>query len=129
MVTDAASGFIWSHPVFRKAEITPEFISLITKLEREFPRRVKIIRTDNGTEFCNARFADYLKTLGISHQTSIPYEHELNGRAENSNRLILESTRALLFAARFPSGFWSYAMRAATFTHNLIPPARGGRSP
>ena len=55
IVTDVASVFVWAHPVFKKAEITPELISLITRVEREFPQRVKNVLTDNGTEFYNAR--------------------------------------------------------------------------
>ena len=129
IVTDAGSGFVWGFPCRKKSEVANLTIALLRRLDRAFPGKVKVFRTDNGREFCNEVLDSFLRGAGIAHQTTVPYVHEMNGRAENSNRIILESTRALLRQAGMTNGFWTFAMKAAIFVHNLIVPARGGKAP
>ena len=46
-----------------------EFVNAMTNLTG---KKVKILRIDNGGEYCSHTFAAYLKENGIFHQTSVP---------------------------------------------------------
>ena len=45
----------------------------------QFDAKVRIIRTDNGTEYVNKEFAVYLSEEGILHQTTCPETPEWSG--------------------------------------------------
>ena len=60
---------------------------------------------------------------------SIPYEHEMNGKAENNNRIVLESTRAALQGSSLPNSYWSYAATNVVYVYNRLKQAKTGKSP
>jgi transposase InsO family protein len=62
--------------------------------------KVVTVRTDRGTEFVNYDLTNFFARKGITHQTSAPYTPQQNGKVERINRVIKESARALLFAAK-----------------------------
>lgn len=68
-------------------------------VETQTNKKIKIIRSDNGREFCNAEFNNYLKKMGIVHQTTCPYTPEQNGLCERINRTLVEKARCMLFDA------------------------------
>ena len=63
MTTHASLGFFsW----FQKAETQSHLINFIAKVEKQFEKQVKIIRTDNGAEFSMHNF---FTSKRIIHQT------------------------------------------------------------
>ena len=70
-----------------------EFVNYVNTLGK----KVKILRSDNGGEYCSKTFQDYLKEHGIQHQTPVPYNPEQNGTAERMNRILLESARSMMY--------------------------------
>ena len=58
--------------------------------ETQTGRRVKRFRTDNGLEYTNKQMRRHLRQCGIQHETSVPYNPELNGLAERMNWSIVE---------------------------------------
>ena len=51
-----------------------EFVrDLILWLKNELPQAMRAIRSDNGTEFENARFDAFYSDQGLEHQYSSPY--------------------------------------------------------
>lgn len=58
--------------------------------------RMKNLRTDNSSEYCNIAFETILCKFGIQHQTTIPYNSEQHGLAERTNRTIIEKARCML---------------------------------
>jgi|GEM_PF-1828837 len=128
-VIDAGSSFIWCFPFKRKIEVTPIIIQLLKQLERKFPQQIKILRTDNGTEFKNRHLQSFLNEKGIEQQYIIPYEHEQNGRIEGANKILLEATRSLLYYSGLSRGYWSFAFKFATFNNNCMIPSQQSLSP
>jgi transposase InsO family protein len=61
-------------------------IDFINHLLKEFPFRVKQIRTDNGHEF-QSMFGAHLFDLGIEHVFIKPASPYLNGKVERSHRI------------------------------------------
>lgn len=89
--------------------------------EKQTGKKLRILRTVNGKEFVNKQFEDYLRRLGIRHQTSADYTPEQNGLAERGNRTIVERARCMLFEADLPKTFWAEAAATAVYLMNRSP--------
>ncbi|SCZ94934.1 BZ3500_MvSof-1268-A1-R1_Chr11-3g03490 [Microbotryum saponariae] len=63
----------------------------------------------------------YCSHHGITRQLTIPYTPEQNGRAERTNRTIIEGTIALLQHSGLPMTLWREALRYVVDTKNLSP--------
>ena len=68
-------------------------------------RKIKAVRHDNAKEFTSGVFAAKLKELGIEQQTSIEYEHEQNGSAERTNRILMDKARSILLDSGLDKNF------------------------
>jgi len=129
IIGDYNSQFLWALPFFRKSEVPSLFAGLLRRLCSEFTERLCIIRTDNGTEFCNSSFRETCSKLGLKHQLTIPYEHEMHGKAENNNRIVLEGVRSLLQGSNLPKSYWTYAMLNTIYCYNRCIVSKTGISP
>jgi len=56
---------------------------------------VKRLHTDNGGEYMTSKLQSFLHEQGIVHETSTPYVHQQNGRAEQLNRTLLEKMQSM----------------------------------
>ena len=104
-------------PIRLKSDAAALIPSFIARLEKQSGIKVKVIRSDLGSEFSIKSYCD---RTGVIHQTTPGYAPELNGVAERSVGLI--KTRALLLTLSTPLGhpYWSYAMRYAAVIYNKI---------
>ncbi|UYV70738.1 hypothetical protein LAZ67_8000410, partial [Cordylochernes scorpioides] len=84
----------------------------------ETGNKIKRFRTDNGTEFLNKNFSDYLKSLVIVHELTALYTLEQNGISERDNRTIVESARCLLHGRKMPLELWAEAVNTAVYLLN-----------
>nr|GEV90135.1 retrovirus-related Pol polyprotein from transposon TNT 1-94 [Tanacetum cinerariifolium] len=62
--------------------------------------KVRVVRTDKGTEFLNQTLHVYFAAEGILHQTSIARTPEQNGVVERRNHTLVEAARTMLSAAK-----------------------------
>ena len=99
-------------------EIFKEFHYYTTNLSG---KHIKILRTDNGGEYCSKAFEVYLKEKGITHQLTVPYNPAQNGVAQRMNRTIVESARSLLFHSNTPTELWAEAVNTAVYLRNRSP--------
>ncbi|XP_020240779.1 uncharacterized protein LOC109819453 [Asparagus officinalis] len=51
-------------------------------VQTQYGAVVKVLRSDNGTEYTNKVFGEYLSSHGIQHQTTCPYTPAQNGVAK-----------------------------------------------
>ncbi|XP_035838860.1 uncharacterized protein LOC118486484 [Helianthus annuus] len=86
-----------------------------------FEAKVKIFRSDNGTEFVNAQMDTFVKSHGIIHQTSCTYTPQQNGVVERKHRYLLNVARTLLFQSGVPLKFWSECVLTASYLINRTP--------
>ena len=56
---------------------------------------VKHLHTDNGREYMTLELQSFLCEQGIVHETSTPYVHQQNGRAEWLNQTLLEKAQSM----------------------------------
>lgn len=101
-----------------KDETLEKFKEFQYLAEKQTGKKVKLLRTDNGGEYMNTEFENYLKKEGIIHQTTNPYCPEQNGTAERLNRTIIEKARCLLFEAGLEKRFWAEAVNTACYLRN-----------
>lgn len=92
---------------------------------KEFIMRAKTLnnpvctlRSDNGTEFVNAEMKTLLAEHGVTHETTVPYCPEQNGKAERDMRTLVEGARTLLHAKRMDKVFWAEAINTVVYTLN-----------
>lgn len=72
-VVDDYSRSVWVYLLKRKDEVFDMFVSFYNMVLTQFNKKIKIIRSDNGTEFINNKINDFVNTMGIIHQTSVAY--------------------------------------------------------
>jgi transposase InsO family protein len=58
--------------------------------------RIKMIRSDNGTEFKNSQIERFLDEEGIKHEFSSPYTPQQNNVVERKNRTLMDMARIML---------------------------------
>lgn len=91
---------------------------------------MKVLRSDNGTEFVNKFLTSELLNLGVIHQLSCPYSPQQNGVVERKHRTLLNIARALRIQAHFSIHFWGDFLLTATYLHNRTPTQQlHGQSP
>ncbi|CAI7822561.1 unnamed protein product, partial [Closterium sp. NIES-53] len=94
--TDIGTRLTWVTEIKDKMQVLPSFIDWLAEAERQSGKQLKVLRTDNGGEFINKEFNDYLKAKGIRRQRTIPHTPQHNSIAERVNRTLLNSVRSML---------------------------------
>ncbi|GBP34018.1 Retrovirus-related Pol polyprotein from transposon TNT 1-94 [Eumeta japonica] len=117
---DDYSRYTYIYFLKNKNEAFECFQKYKAKVKNKLNRKIKILRSDNGKEFVNKEFDNYLNKAGIVHQKSNPYTPEQNGLAERFNRTVVEKARCLLFDAEMDENFWAEAANTAVYLQNRI---------
>ncbi|KAL2236839.1 UNVERIFIED_CONTAM: Retrovirus-related Pol polyprotein from transposon RE1 [Sesamum indicum] len=87
----------------------------------QFNKKIKIIRTDNGSEFVGDKCQSFIRNHGIIHQRTCVYSPQQNGVVERKHKHLLQVARALMFQSCLPSRFWTDAILTATYIINRLP--------
>lgn len=108
-------------PLISKFDVFSCFAKFHSYIERQFPYKLKVLHSDNGTEYINHNFHDYCAKFGIIHQTFCPYTPEQNSVSEHKHRYLIETTRSLLHHASVPPKYWVEALSIVTYLINRLP--------
>jgi transposase InsO family protein len=65
-------------------------------VETQLGKRIKCLRSDNGTEYLCNEFESYLKKHGIKHEMTGAYTPERIGVEERRNRTLGEMARCMM---------------------------------
>ena len=85
VIVDDFSRFTWVFFLKLKSEATHKLKVFIKQIEVQLKKVVRNIRSDNGLEFKNREFEEFLAEKGISHNFSAPYTPQQNGIVERRN--------------------------------------------
>ncbi|KMQ89436.1 retrotransposon unclassified [Lasius niger] len=113
-----------------KDQALEEFKAFKALVEKQHDAKIKTIQSDNGREYINKEFDEYLKEQGIRRQLTTAYTPEQNGVAERKNRTLVDSARCLLLQSGLPPSFWAEAIATANYIRNRCPTKKlDGRTP
>ena len=89
--------------------------------ENQTGRKLKCLRTDNGTKYRDDEFLKFCEKHGIMRHFTIRKTPQQNGVTERLNRTITETARCLRLNAGLPKVFWAKAVNIACYIINRSP--------
>ncbi|GJR31807.1 putative ribonuclease H-like domain-containing protein [Tanacetum coccineum] len=87
--------------------------SFITGIENLVDHKVKVIRSDDRTEFKNKDMNQFCEMKGILRQFSVARTPEQNGVDERRNMTLVKAARTMLADFKLPTTFWAEAINTA----------------
>ena len=129
VIVDEFTRYTWVYFLYTKSETAFILIEHVKKLDKLVQDSIKIIRSDNGTEFRNSTMEEFCKETGIKQEFSAPGTPQQNGVVERKNRTLIEAARTMLEEAKLPTYFWAEAVQAACFTQNATLINKHGKTP
>jgi hypothetical protein len=120
IIIDDYSHYSWVFFLESRDEVFEHFRSLSLRLNNEHPNCLKVIHSDNGSEFRNVSFDEFCLEHGIDQQFSTLPVSQQNGVMERKNHTLVEIARTMLDEHRTPRRFWADAISTACYISNRI---------
>ncbi len=102
-----------------KERMAESLINTVARLEHQSGKKVRMICSDNGSEFVNSTVEQICKAQGIIHQTTVPYTLEHNGIGERAIAIYFEMVRCMLHAAGVPLEYWGEVFMYAVHIRSM----------
>ena len=118
---DDFSRKTWIYFLKKEDEAFKWFCTFKALVENQTGKKIKILRTDNGTEYKSNEFNDSCREAGIKRETTTVYTPEKNGIAERKNRTIVEAACAMLCDQGLPKFLWGEATNTIVYVKNGCP--------
>nr|GEZ63648.1 hypothetical protein [Tanacetum cinerariifolium] len=120
VVTNDYSRFNWVFFQAIKDETSLILKTFITGLENQLSLKVKVIRSDNGTEFKNFDLNQFCGIKGIKREFNVPRTPQQNGITERKNMTLIEAARTMLADSLLPIPCWAEAVNTACYVQNRV---------
>nr|GFA33732.1 putative ribonuclease H-like domain-containing protein [Tanacetum cinerariifolium] len=114
----SSNRFTWVFFLATKDKTSPILKTLITGLENQLSLKVKVIRSDNRTEFKNHNLNQFCGLKGIKREFSVPRTPQQNSIAERKNKTFIEAARTILADSLLPIPFWAEAVNTACYNYD-----------
>ncbi|GJX96362.1 putative ribonuclease H-like domain-containing protein, partial [Tanacetum coccineum] len=92
--------------------------NFIRQIKNQLNHRVKIIRSDNGTEFKNRDMLEFYRNNGIKQEYSNARTLQQNEVAKRMNKTLIKAARTMLADSLIPATFWAEAVSIACYIFN-----------
>ena len=108
---DDVSRYVYVYLMHEKSQAIDIFEMLITKVERQLDKKIKIVRSDRGGEYYGrydesrqnpGSFAKFLEKRGIHAQYTMLGTPQQNGVVEMRNRTLMEMVRSMMSYSSVP---------------------------
>ena len=138
LAKDDASEYTDVKLLKKKNEAAIHMLEFCEMIKTQTGRQVKVIRTDQGTEYSGDRFNTWKQNSGIIHQTSCRYTPQQNGVAERANRTLIEGVRSSMYNSNVNESpntstsvkqLWGEFLCATVYIRNRIVTARNDTTP
>ncbi|KAE8692022.1 hypothetical protein F3Y22_tig00110863pilonHSYRG00024 [Hibiscus syriacus] len=120
---DDFSRKVWVYFLKQKSEVFEKFKLWKGEVENQTGRKIKCLRSDNGTEYTDSQFLHFCKEHGIKRHFTVRKTLQQNGVVERMNRSLNERSRCLRLNAGLPKHFWAEAVNMACYLINRSPRA------
>lgn len=120
-VIDDYSRYTVVYLLSKKSEAADRLMEYVRYVENFFGRKPRIVRSDGGGEYVNARLQKFFAAEGIKAQYTTAYTPQQNGVAERRNRYLQEMATAMLLDAKLDHRFWGEAVLTAAYLQNRLP--------
>uniref|UniRef100_A0A803P4C8 Uncharacterized protein n=1 Tax=Cannabis sativa TaxID=3483 RepID=A0A803P4C8_CANSA len=97
------------------------FIAWKKLSENQTSRKIKKLKTHNGSEFSSDMFASFYRNEDIARHHTVVKNPQQNGLAERMNRTLLERVRCMLIGAGLAKHFCCEALKTACYLINRYP--------
>ncbi|KAL0320493.1 UNVERIFIED_CONTAM: Retrovirus-related Pol polyprotein from transposon RE2 [Sesamum radiatum] len=118
-VVDDFSRATWVFLMRYKSQSVSTLQHFYSMVLTQFDRKLKVVRTDNGSEFLSEKCQSFFLDKGIMHHKTCPYPPQQNGVVERKHKHLLQIARAV--SIRLAPRFWTEAILIATFIINRLP--------
>ncbi|KAL4304503.1 hypothetical protein GQ457_10G014750 [Hibiscus cannabinus] len=123
---DDFSKKVWVYFLKQKSEVFAKFKQWKAQVENQTGRKIKYLRSDNGTEYTDSQFQRFCEDHGIQRHFTTRKTPQQNGVAERMNRSLNERARCLRLNSGLPKCFWAEAVSMACYLINRSPRASLG---
>ncbi|XP_016185408.1 uncharacterized protein LOC107627044 [Arachis ipaensis] len=86
----------------------------------------EIVISDNGTQFTDRKFREFLEGLHVSHRFSLVEHPQTNGQVESANKIIVKGLKKRLDEAK---GLWADELRSVLWSYRTTPQTATGETP
>nr|XP_025638546.1 uncharacterized protein LOC112733717 [Arachis hypogaea] len=86
----------------------------------------EIVISDNGTQFADIKFKEFLSGLRISHRFSSVEHPQTNGQVESANKIIVKGLKKRLDEAK---GLWADELGSVLWSYRTTPRTATGETP
>lgn len=126
LARDEFSTYLHAYFLASKAQVVDIIRRHINEASILTQKKVRTLRSDNGSEFRNAAMTQLCQAEGIIQEFSSPYTPQQNGEIERANRTIIESARAMIQASSLPLSLWGESVNTAVYLKNRLTNKRTG---
>ena len=102
----------------QKSDTEQRLKEWISIAQRECGKKLRKLRSDNGTEVTVGTLRNRLKLKGVKQQFTTPGYPQGNGVAERVNRILADRTRAMMLHAGIVGGSWGKSVKCASYVRN-----------
>nr|GEU35009.1 ribonuclease H-like domain-containing protein [Tanacetum cinerariifolium] len=113
-------SMLWHRRLETKDDTSGILKSFITKIKNLVDTKVKIIRSDNGTEFKNRVMSEFCEKKAIKKEFSVARTPQQNGVAERRNKTLIEAAKTMLADSKLPTIFWAKAVNTTCYVQNRV---------
>ena len=100
----------WIILLRKKTEACKATEQFITMIKTQYGVSIMEWFSDNGGEYVNKQYIDFLKDHGIKILRRVPRQPQMNGHAERFNQTINIKAEALHFQACLPASHWEFCV-------------------
>ena len=120
-IVDDSSRATWVYLMHDRTEASKLLKSFIVMVKNQFNKGIKVVRSDNGSEFTSGPMQIFCREHGILRENSCVDTPQQKGRAERKHHHILSVAWARRFQANLPIRFWGECVLTTTYLINRTP--------